>query len=40
MYDIPLQELNINYCIYSFTHCKAVMKLTVSNGLSVHAFIS
>ena len=29
-----------NDSIYSFTHCKAVMKLTVWNGLSVHTFIS
>ena len=28
-----------NDSIYNFTHCKAVMKLTVSNGLSVHTFI-
>ena len=26
--------------IYSFTHCKAVMKLTVSNGFSLQTFIS
>ena len=29
-----------NDSIYSFTHCKAVMKLTVSNGLSLQTFIS
>ena len=29
-----------NDSIYSFTHCKAVMKLTVLNGLSLQTFIS
>ena len=29
-----------NDSIYSFTHCKAVTKLTVSNGLSLQTFIS
>ena len=29
-----------NDSIYSFTHCKTVMKLTISNGLSLQTFIS